>query len=93
MSLAAELRDFLHRRRWRSRPTAAPFERRPTPHVHACPECYEVAPCGLRCTIVPDLQRDNGMPAGSPCVCPGCLRRAGLDPDAFMTSLPDAEDA
>lgn len=90
MNLADDLRLFLRSRRCcASKPWVPPFERKPTPHVHSCPECYEDAVCGFDCTIEPDLELDNGMPRGAFCVCRPCLKRAGLPEDAFMTALPD----
>jgi len=44
----------------------------PIPHVHSCPECYEDVPCTMDCTLEPDLERDNGTPVGSHCVCDRC---------------------
>lgn len=46
-------------------------------HVHSCPECFEHVPCDdPRCTLEPDLERNDGTPAGSHCVCDSC-RKAG----------------
>lgn len=46
--------------------------KRALPHVHRCPGCYQAFPCGLDCTIEPDLTLDNGMPAGSYVKCRKC---------------------
>lgn len=54
------------RRTLRSHPKWAPA------HVHRCPGCYQAFPCGLNCTIEPDLTLDNGMPAGSYVKCRKC---------------------
>lgn len=46
----------------------------PIPHVHACPECYEHVPCTMACALEPDLELDDGTPAGSHMVCGGCAK-------------------
>jgi len=44
-----------------------------TPHVHACPKCYERPVCTMECTIVPDLgTTPDGTPYGYPDACDRC---------------------
>lgn len=62
LTLAEEIGHFL------ARPRPAP------PHVHRCPECYEPEPCGLDCTIEPDLALDAGTPCGGYLVCSACTK-------------------
>lgn len=45
---------------------------KPVPHLHACPECYEDYPCELDCTLEPDLEREDGTPAGGYFKCDRC---------------------
>jgi len=63
---------------YRGRPTFWHFlldAEDPVPHVHACPECYEHVPCDdPRCTLEPDLELDDGTPAGSHMVCDACAK-------------------
>ena len=79
-TLADELAAFLDRKK----PTGA--------HVHACPECYQDAPCGLDCatagTTTEEDQR-RGIRRGDCCVCALCLRAGGLPEGLFCTSIAD----
>jgi hypothetical protein len=43
-------------------------------HYHSCPECYKDVPCRMECALKPDLDRDDGTPRGSYCVCANCNR-------------------
>lgn len=44
-------------------------------HVHPCPECYETPPCDMpTCSIVTDLERDDGTHSGGYDVCDRCLK-------------------
>jgi hypothetical protein len=55
---------------------------RTTPyHVHACPVCYDDSPCTRDCTIEPDLERANGMPAGSH-IC--CSKDCAMGNDSYL---------
>jgi len=40
-------------------------------HFHSCPECYEQKLCVEACSRERDLE-DDGMQAGSICVCDDC---------------------
>ena len=53
----------------------------PVAHVHGCPECYEKVACKWRCTLEPDLELDDGTPAGGYMVCDECRRTKGLNDD------------
>ena len=53
----------------------------PVVHGHPCPVCYEFKPCTMGCTLEPDLERSDGSPSGSHCVCDDCRRRGFTDRD------------
>lgn len=56
----------------------------PVRHVHACPECYEDEACTENCTIEPDLEREDGTPAGSHLECSRCCPRELPPPPPWM---------
>lgn len=47
-------------------------------HYHHCPECYEVYPCLMDCTIEYDLEED-GKQFGAHCECFQCKPIPGYD--------------
>lgn len=49
-------------------------------HVHPCPLCYAYRGCYQPCTILPELQLDDGTPSGSHHVCARCVRIMIGDP-------------
>ena len=49
--------------------------RRSPAHVHPCPGCYTDWPCGMDCTIEPDLETDQGLPSGAYSISTGGAAR------------------
>ena len=41
-------------------------------HAHSCPLCYEHVPCGMTCSVEPDLELDDGTMRGAYVECDAC---------------------
>lgn len=46
---------------------------KPAPHAHTCPACYHHIPCQDDCSLLPDLELEDGTPRGHfLCCSPEC---------------------